>query len=190
MSTEIGTTRISSNIECDNVIINSKGNLNDIIARTESTETKNTEQDKRISNLESVVSNLLNSIYPVGSIYLSLIKSPPSLGGTWELLDEGKFLYSTTSTSGETGGSSTHTHTTANHTLTIDEIPSHSHDLRGGFVGGNTDLSRWRCDANSPAGTWGDSGSTGGDQPHNHGNTGSSSNIPPYITCYMYKRTA
>ena len=52
MSTEIGTTRISSNIECDNVIINSKGNLNDIIARTESTETKNTEQDTRLDALE------------------------------------------------------------------------------------------------------------------------------------------
>lgn len=33
-------------------------------------------------------------------------------------------------------------------------------------------------------------GYSGSGGAHNHGNTGSSSNLPPYITCYMWKRTA
>ncbi len=34
------------------------------------------------------------------------------------------------------------------------------------------------------------SGAAGGGQAHNHGATGSASNLPPYITCYMWKRIA
>ena len=30
----------------------------------------------------------------------------------------------------------------------------------------------------------------GNNQPHNHGNTGSSSTMPPYLAVYMWKRTA
>ena len=43
-------------------------------------------------------------------------------------------------------------------------------------------------------GEWHNTSSAGGDangvtQPHNHGNTGSSSNIPPYIAVYCWRRT-
>ena len=79
MSIETGTTRISSNIECDNVIINSKGNLNDIIARTASIESKNNEQDTRLTNIESknteqdssldeLYKNKLSVTYKAGSV--------------------------------------------------------------------------------------------------------------------------
>ena len=34
------------------------------------------------------------------------------------------------------------------------------------------------------------SGAAGGGQAHNHGATGSASNLPPYITCYMWLRVA
>lgn len=223
MSIENGTTRISSNIECDNVIINSKGNLNDIIARTESTETKNTEQDARISKLESKISNLLNSIYPVGSIYLSLTKSPPSLGGTWVLIDEGKFLYSTTSTSGETGGSLHHTHATSGHVLTVGEMPMHKHTFNGNKITGAVyDIMKYDTSGQTnkePEGafsvnrygsrTWqgtdgknrafsltftatptGSISYEGNNQAHTHGDTEAEYHIPPYITCFMYKRTA
>lgn len=39
-------------------------------------------------------------------------------------------------------------------------------------------------------GWWSWTSSTGGNQPHNHGNTGSASNVFPYFTCYIWKRTA
>lgn len=185
--------------------------------------TKNTEQDERISSLESVVSNLLNSIYPVGSIYLSLTKSPPSLGGTWELIDEGKFLYSTTSTSGETGGSLHHTHKTSGHVLTVGEMPKHKHDFNGNKITGTVyDIMKYDSGGQTnknPEGafsvnrygnrTWdGIDGSNrafsltftatptgsitfeGNNKAHNHGNTEAEYHIPPYITCFMYKRTA
>lgn len=185
--------------------------------------TKNTEQDERISSLESVVSNLLNNIYPVGSIYLSLTKSPPSLGGTWELIDEGKFLYSTTSTSGETGGSLQHTHATSGHVLTAGEMPKHKHDFNGNKITGTVyDIMKYDSGGQTnknPEGafsvnrygnrTWdGIDGSNrafsltftatptgsitfeGNNKAHNHGNTKAEYHIPPYITCFMYKRTA
>ena len=50
--------------------------------------------------------SLLDKIYPVGAIYLSLSNTDPStfLGGTWELLPEGKALWTTTTegTGGDT----------------------------------------------------------------------------------------
>ena len=186
-------------------------------------DTKNNEQDSRISKLESKISNLLNSIYPVGSIYLSLTKSPPSLGGTWELIDEGKFLYSTTTTSGETGGTLHHTHKTSGHVLTVGEMPMHKHTFNGNKISGTvSDImiydgkgmkkenptgcfswekygsQTWDGQSSSNAGlkisfTATPTGSIsyeGNNQAHTHGDTESEYHIPPYITCFMYKRTA
>lgn len=67
--------------------------------------------------------NLLDIIYPVGSVYITFSDVSPSasIGGTWELLN-GVFLYGTSGTTGTKGGESTHT-------LTINEIPSHKHGL-------------------------------------------------------------
>ena len=69
-------------------------------------------------------SELVDLIYPVGSIYMSVNETNPSslLGGTWELIED-KFLLgkgSTFSTLGGTGGSATHT-------LTENEMPKHTH---------------------------------------------------------------
>ena len=152
--------------------------------------------------------NIIDLIYPIGSIYLTFNQSPP-LFGTWELLEEGRFLRSTTTESGGVGGSSTHTHTTADHKLTINEMPAHNHIFRGpNNINGNPDGQKdtngsstssgyryWRgmplkdyysnLPGSEPA-----IFDTGGDNPHNHGDTGPADNIPPYITCRMYKRTA
>lgn len=70
------------------------------------------------------INAIANIIYPVGSIYMSANDVDPSLlfGGEWEKI-EGKFLlssYGSTYTLGSTGGE-------ANHTLTVDEMPSHTH---------------------------------------------------------------
>lgn len=75
-----------------------------------------------IANLVKV--NILNSCYPKGSIYMSMDSTSPStlFGGTWEPLDEGRVLIGCNDTysAGSTGGEFTHT-------LTVDEMPTHTH---------------------------------------------------------------
>ena len=75
---------------------------------------------------------LLNLLYPIGYIYISFNNiSPASLfGGTWVQLKDRFLLASSTEyILGTTGGSSTHTHSTSNHTLTLAETPSHNHTV-------------------------------------------------------------
>ena len=152
--------------------------------------------------------NIIDLIYPIGSIYLTFNQSPPVFG-TWELLSGGYFLQSTNTSSGETGGSTSHSHKTADHTLTINEMPLHNHTFRGpNNINGNPDgqsdsngsstssgYRYWRgmpltdyksTSSNSAPGIL----NTGGGKAHNHGNTYVAENIPPFITCFMYKRTA
>ena len=68
--------------------------------------------------------------------------------------------------SGLTGAS--HIHTTYNHTLTIDEIPPHTHPIDDAlsYRGGG-----WSAENSNDYDRAGNSGSTGGGLPHNHGNT-------------------
>lgn len=63
--------------------------------------------------------NLLDIVYPVGSIYQSMSATSPAdfIGGTWTKINT--FLYGA-DTAKETGGE-------AEHTLTTSEIPSHFH---------------------------------------------------------------
>ena len=64
--------------------------------------------------IQNIGSNIINLIYPVGSIYMSVNNVSPAtfLGGTWEQIQD-KFLLSAGSTysGGTTGGSSSHKHT-------------------------------------------------------------------------------
>lgn len=64
------------------------------------------------------------SFFPVGAIYISTQDTSPSqlFGGVWEKI-EGVFLLGSSSsyTNGSTGGEATHT-------LSLEEIPSHSHE--------------------------------------------------------------
>lgn len=154
--------------------------------------------------------DLLNAVYPVGSIYMSVNSQSPAtlFGGTWEQLKD-RFLIGAGSsyTNGSTGGATTHTHTTAGHTLTVNEMPSHQHYSKA--YNANNSLYKMAVDSlrlNSNVATWssagattagsvdgdriGKSDSTGGGASHSHGNTGSSSNMPPYLAVYMWKRTA
>ena len=65
------------------------------------------------------------------------------------------------------------------HTLTIEEMPSHSHPLHTASTAGNVGGTLVRGNTYlSDDTTWG----SGGSQPHN--------NLQPYITCYMWRRTA
>lgn len=94
-----------------------------------------------------------------------------------------------------TGGATTHLHTTANHTLTVAEMPSHTHTQNShGHKLGRRNVYATSGSAVAVVtyggGTANDSetGSTtatnknaGGGGAHNHGNTGSASSLPPYL---------
>lgn len=129
----------------------------------------------------------ISSVYPIGSIYINASDStnPGTLlgFGTWASFGAGKVLLgvdtgdSDFNASGKTGGAKTHT-------LTTTEMPSHTHGLSSGsqlvaYVGsgGNIDHT---------------SGSTlrTGVTISSAGSGGAHNNLQPYITVYMWKRTA
>lgn len=129
---------------------------------------------------ETAASDILNRAYPVGSIYMSMSSTSPAelFGGTWEALKD-RFLVGAGNTYAvdATGGAATVT-------LTVNQIPSHTHPGRdgGNFLGNNGesgaalryDGSGYRLSSRTNA--------TGGGQAHE--------NRPPYRAVYMWKRTA
>lgn len=76
---------------------------------------------------------IIDLIYPVGSIYMSVNSANPSTlfqGTTWEEV-QGRFLlgHSSTYKAGATGGEATHTLTTAEIPSHVHTGPSHSHSV-------------------------------------------------------------
>lgn len=107
-----------------------------------STTSENAVQNKAITqelNKKINASDLLNKIYPIGSIYMSVNSTNPSalFGGTWEQFAQGRVLLGVGSngetdytTAEQTGGSensvASHTHTQQEHNHTQ---PVHKHAL-------------------------------------------------------------
>ena len=130
---------------------------------------------------------ILDIMWPVGSIYLSDNATNPNtkFGGTWVRLSGG-FIYGSTVASGSTystgNGSGT---TTNNHTLTIDQIPNHSHGqyiTANAGTGGPANRADYDADGAGyscyPQGC--NTMGTGGGKGHSH-------NIP-YIACNIWRR--
>ena len=75
--------------------------------------------------------------YPVGAIYISTTSTSPAtlFGGTWTQLSAGQFLIAAGSSdykAGDTGGSTSHSHTVSSHSHTMSHthgIASHSHTM-------------------------------------------------------------
>lgn len=152
----------------------------------------------------SVGLGLINAIYPVGSIYMSYLATNPSSlfpGTTWVQI-EGRFLLGTSSSyaAGSTGGE-------AEHTLSEQEMPSHTHVMTaaGGhshtgkeYVGVRYVVAGCEVTANGViplSHITGSDAATSTDGSHSHplANTGSGlahNNMPPYLAVYIYRRTA
>lgn len=120
---------------------------------------------------------MLNMFYPIGSIYMACNYTNPStlFGGTWERIKD-TFLLAAGDTyaAGTTGGEATHT-------LTVSEMPSHSHILSltntgssvtDGYIMTGGYVHTHDIEINY----------TGGSRSHN--------NMPPYLAVYMWKRIA
>lgn len=99
--------------------------------------------------------------------------------GTWEQIKDVFLLAAGDSyIAGSTGGEATHT-------LTVDEMPKHSHNLPvdknyGGAA--PTEYDRINLTSGIVYTTGYASNDTGASQPHN--------NMPPYLTVYMWRRIA
>ena len=147
--------------------------------------------------------NIVQNAYPVGSIYMNATSAtnPNTLlgFGTWVRFGEGRMVISQHSSNSrwdsaeETGGSETIT-------LTTSQIPSHSHftsSSGNGFpntVQANGALTV-TSNSNGGAGNndynfFGVSGQANQSPTSNTGGGGSHDNMPPFITVYMWKRTA
>lgn len=153
------------------------------------------------SDIETLIQTAILASHPIGSIEINITGTNPSvyLGGTWIAWESGRVPVGVDTTQTEfntvekISGEKTHTHTTGDHALTVNEMPSHNHGA--GSTSGNavTGRSMYPFQMVTTGNNLVDSNvivATGGGQAHNHGNTGSSSNLQPYITCYMWKRTA
>ena len=166
----------------------------------------------------NVVRMLFDFVYPVGSYYeTSDTTFDPNItwGGTWTLETAGQVHvsagtgYSVSGALSNTtdGGTTTHIHTTGNHTLTESQIPSHNHSIASNGVGmwipneGSNSRSRVAssssgsiyCTSMSSSGkyTWQTTtANRGSGGAHNHGNTGDGSNMQPYIIVNRWHRTA
>lgn len=146
-----------------------------------------------LGNVDNVSkANILQSVYPVGSIYMSVASTSPAslFGGTWEQIKD-KFLLAAGDnyTAGSVGGE-------ARHTLTIDEMPAHNHTLlKGeghsaeqttpGMVQAKPDHDFAYADTKNDSKYYWTSNTLntgGGNVSHN--------NMPPYLTVYAWKRIA
>lgn len=114
--------------------------------------------------------------WPVGSIYLAYNHTNPGtlFGGTWTRITNA-FLWAVDSsgTIGQTGGEK-------NVTLTVDQLPSHSHgSVYSQHATGTKDKAWYNTSGSSVA--YG-AVATGGGDAHN--------NMPPYIQVSVWRRTA
>ncbi len=163
-----------------------------------------------INNIET---NFLNRVYPIGSLYISINNTNPAttLGGTWTRLKK-VFPFAADDEDyplGTTGGEETHT-------LTINEMPEHDHNIpslsgrtnnagkhshtvpgTSAIYGGEgTLVETWDSRSNDR------NGGTEGAGEHSHSVTIDSSktqktgggesmnNMPPFMAMYMWIRTA
>lgn len=120
--------------------------------------------------------------YAVGDVYLTFSATSPATrwpGTTWTLVTAGTFLVAGASSGtykvGSTGGE-------ASHRLTINEMPAHAHTTNSyyGTNGVNAPVMIGVNQEKDDAGPL-STKSAGGNAAHN--------NMPPYIACYMWRRT-
>lgn len=134
---------------------------------------------KSEGNLEINGKTIFDMIYPVGAIYISASNVSPSFlfGGTWEQIKD-RFLIGAGSSyqAGSVGGEATHT-------LTIDEMPRHNHEIDNLNASGNS-TPYMTVQAQDKKGYGGNVQTmfAGGSQPHN--------NMPPYLAVYIWKRVS
>ena len=137
-----------------------------------------------IKTVENTVSNIWQTIYPVGAIYISMNETSPAslFGGTWERIVD-RFLLAGSSTSypiGSMGGNSSNTH---------------SHQQTFGYDGNGIYFLLGYNETNSTViqdVTRGNLSVASAVSAARYDNTFNETinTMPPYLSVYMWKRTA
>ena len=138
----------------------------------------------------ATINTVIDALYPIGSVYISFNSSMPSYlitNRTWEAIT-GDYVLKTTTT--ETGGTYNSVGATGSHTLTVNEIPSHSHNFKysaniAQAGGSDTNYRVIRTGADVSGLTNRAVTSTGGGLGHTH-----TAGMPANVAIYMWKRTA
>ena len=145
--------------------------------------------------------NIVDIVYPIGSIYMNLNNVSPSVlfGGEWASIN-GRFLIGTGAPELNDDSTSPGSYNFAadskggesSHALTINELAAHYHNGYVLGLGGSTVAPAYFCSLNQSAYTYNYAGTTpnaetvamtsrnGSGVPHN--------NMPPYLAVYMWKR--
>jgi microcystin-dependent protein len=167
--------------------------------------------NKAVSEAVSkAVSQTLQTIYPVGAYYISESATNPATlfgFGTWELLTDRTLMGAgSTYSVGAQGGEATHT-------LTVAEMPSHTHsialstDNSGNWAANRPSSVIWADGDHDPArnlpvGKLREAGVSGtfGDRAVSEyfasafiqatGDSSAHNNLPPYRAVYIFRRTA
>lgn len=163
----------------------------------------------KLKNVLISKTDLINSVYPIGSIYISINNTSPRtfIGGTWERFAIGRTLVGVSEnntnfdTANKYGGEK-------EHALTIDEMPSHDHGSVT-LVGSVSDVARQSTNmpvngtgvfsqhtVESQVVRWYKTHNVGYDgfncdASHEHEYVGEGkphNNLQPYITCYIWRR--
>ena len=139
------------------------------------------------NDIGQLVQQIMLSVYPVGAIYMSVSATDPGelFGGTWTRWGAGRVPVSVNAsdtkfnTVEKTGGA-------AAVSLTVGQLPAHNHSYT--YDAANTQMpvtppaSGSDIAIKSLKAATGTTGNRGSGEAHN--------NLQPYITCYMWKRTA
>lgn len=147
---------------------------------TTSSSNKSTDSQTSSIDVSKLKTEMINLIYPVGSIFMSINSENPStyLGGTWEAWGSGKVPVGV-----DTSDSDFYTVEKAGGEKTVTLQEKH---LPQGVA---TDFWRPIDESGAAYGNgsqiWAVGGSTHTHREHSKGHN----NLQPYITCYMWKRT-
>jgi len=153
------------------------------------------------SDFVKVTSNLALAAYPVGSIYMSVVATNPSTlfgFGTWAAFSAGRVLVGFDSSNAlfdtveETGGAADATLPSHTHTFTGTALANHAHTVALYGANGGGGLGGGDLNTTSPL-TYTTSSVSGGTPAGTNSTEGASAtnaNYQPYITVYMWKRTA
>ena len=160
----------------------------------------NTDSSTKIATtafVQSVKTLVLQSVYPVGAIYTSYnVATDPAtvLGfGSWSKI-QGKVLVGYNEgdtyfgTAGGTGGSKNSVVVSHTHTATsVDSGHQHTYTYRGNTAGGTGGFSFWENTSTANTGVGYANITT---TVNSAGESGTGKNLQPYVTVYMWRRTA
>jgi hypothetical protein len=126
-----------------------------------------------------IIDRVLGALHPIGSIWMSLDETNPAtmFGGVWDRI-EGAFLLGASDKfpASSVGGEETVT-------LKIENLPSHTHAQAVMAYGNATAAGgQWTANSTGDHDIKYETQSAGGDIAHN--------NMPPYLSVYIWRRTA